>query len=281
MTVPKEKICENSTIFVAIMSTGAKSAHVQRDALRGAFLKKATNLHVVYKFFIGHSNESRPDLLAKEVKAYDDIVFINTMDTYANNTVKWNAMHQYHQKYCKDAFFFMKIDDDVVVHFERLLYWIEHDFGGLTKGQNDWLLCQKIHGVQPVRDPKNKWFVPKTQFAKDWYPPYCNGYAVLMPSQTATKIFEDMKNHNFMKMDDVFFTGIVTESLNITVNGFAGISYDFDIDMCVGDPPVNTIIHSEHRPKTVYVKYYKLERCSEIAKQLGNSTVVPNVDYES
>ncbi|CAD5205350.1 unnamed protein product [Bursaphelenchus okinawaensis] len=157
MSVPKVKSCENVTIFVAIMSTGDKAAYLQRRALRNTYLKQAKQLNILHKFFIGTSNTSRKDLLTKEMYAHDDLVFINTVDTYANNTLKWNAMHQYHQSFCKEAFFFMKLDDDVVVHFERLILWLERDFGGLTTNKTDWLVCYRIHGVKPNRDPHNKW----------------------------------------------------------------------------------------------------------------------------
>uniref|UniRef100_A0A1I7SAL0 Hexosyltransferase n=1 Tax=Bursaphelenchus xylophilus TaxID=6326 RepID=A0A1I7SAL0_BURXY len=280
MTSPKRKNCVNTTIFLAIMSTGDKAMHVQREALRNTYLSKAAYYNIEYKFFIGKSNTTRPDLLQKEVKQYNDIVFIDMVDSYANNSIKWNAMYQYHQSFCHEAFFFMKVDDDVIVHFPRLWQWIERDFGGIIIGQRDWLVCQKIQGVQPIRDPNNKWFVPKHQFEKDWYPPYCNGYAVIMPSETVGKLLEEAKHHQFMKMDDVFFTGILTEPLNITVNHFIGIGGDFEIDICRGDPPFQTVIHSERRPKTIYAKYYKLEKCAVIAKQLGDATVIPHVDYE-
>ncbi|CAD5205349.1 unnamed protein product [Bursaphelenchus okinawaensis] len=51
-----------------------------------------------------------------------------------------------------------------------------------------------------------------------------------MPSETATKVFTKASEHNFVKMDDVFYTGIVTQSLNITVNGFGGVGDVIEFD---------------------------------------------------
>ncbi|CAD5207778.1 unnamed protein product [Bursaphelenchus xylophilus] len=280
MTAPKVKSCYNTTLFVAIMSTGDYLAHAQRAAMRETYLAKAPQLNINYKFFIGYRNDSRIDLVTREMEKYGDIVIIDAFDSYANNSIKWNAMYQYHQSFCSQSLFFMKIDDDVVVEFDRLFQWLALDFGGIITGLTDWLVCQRIQGVKPYRDKGNKWYVSEAEYPYHWYPVYCNGYTVIMPSQTVTKVHAEAKRHNFLRIDDVFFTGVTTEAIQVPIVDFQGVLHDFPLAQCLQNIPLPIVAATGHQLNQVYGQFFKLQLCDDLSEEYrktpeANQTVIP------
>ncbi|VDK57248.1 unnamed protein product [Cylicostephanus goldi] len=58
----------------------------------------------------------------------------------------------FHQQYCPAAQFLMKVDDDVVVHLDRMIdLWKRGDGAGRS------MFCQIWTKSRPRRDPRNKW----------------------------------------------------------------------------------------------------------------------------
>ena len=53
----------------------------------------------------------------------------------------------------------MKNDDDVVIHIERLKYWVENKYPKTMVEQNEEkLIFGSIQeNKKPIRDPENKW----------------------------------------------------------------------------------------------------------------------------
>jgi beta-1,3-galactosyltransferase 1 len=68
-----------------------------------------------------------------------------------------NAALQWQQAFCPQAEWIMKTDDDMVVHLPRLSYWIERKFTAELLNNPATYFGYLIAGVQPVRDPQNKW----------------------------------------------------------------------------------------------------------------------------
>ena len=62
-------------------------------------------------------------------------------------------------EFCKEAKYFMKNDDDVVIHIERLKYWVENIYPKTMVEQNEEkLIFGSIQeNKRPIRDPLNKW----------------------------------------------------------------------------------------------------------------------------
>lgn len=60
----------------------------------------------------------------KEIDLYGDIIIANFKDTYRNLTLKALYMVEWTSRYCSNARFFMKTDDDVFLNVPLVLDFI-------------------------------------------------------------------------------------------------------------------------------------------------------------
>lgn len=133
-------------------------------------------------------------------------------------------MHQYHQAYCSDVKYFVKLDDDTALDLDRLFKWIPVDFDGLTHGKEDFMVCNRFIGRKPVRVKEDKrWYVPLNEYPNKFWPSYCKGYFVLTTNTTVGKIIEASKKIPLIHMDDVLFTGVAAKVAKVPIIDFFGI----------------------------------------------------------
>jgi hypothetical protein len=71
-------------------------------------------------FVVGSDSESN-DLVRQEAVTYKDIMMIDTFEIYENLIYKNLAMFEWTQKYCQNALFVTKIDDNIVVNTKSFL----------------------------------------------------------------------------------------------------------------------------------------------------------------
>ncbi|VDO65067.1 unnamed protein product [Heligmosomoides polygyrus] len=90
-------------------------------------------------------------VLRKEQKKHNDLIVTDLPETYENLVFKVYASMVFHQQYCPMARFLMKVDDDVVVHLDRMLeLWTVDDSANMS------LFCQVWPRSFPKRNPKSK-----------------------------------------------------------------------------------------------------------------------------
>ncbi|CAD5205489.1 unnamed protein product [Bursaphelenchus okinawaensis] len=222
MLRPAEDVCNNKKAIVMIMSiANSVRAQKQRQAFRLMF-QNQTEVAFVYRFIVGFQKDMMVEELSKEMEEFNDIVYYDAEDTYYNNFIKWYAMHDWHQSYCKQVEYFIKLDDDAVIVLDRAFKWAERDFDGKTTGIKDYVACQGIFRKGPIRNHRNKWYVPEEEYKYPLYPDWCAGYLVLMPSSTVGLLLDAVHNANKLHIDDVLFTGIARYMTNTTLVDFIG-----------------------------------------------------------
>lgn len=124
-------------------------------AYRHVFPVQASSLGVHHRFFVGAGPNIRYDLLAADVVGHDDVVYYDAIDSYNNLTIKVAAMLQWHRTFCPGAAHLLKLGEDVLVHFPRLLYLMADGFGERT-GVADWIVGKREAARQVVRQPGEK-----------------------------------------------------------------------------------------------------------------------------
>jgi hypothetical protein len=102
----------------------------------------------------------------------------------------------------------MKIDDDVVVHLDRLFHFLVD-----TTSSRDALLCKVWDSSVPVRKPGSKWytrncfngvnfrFLPKSEYPAAKFPKYCNGPMYLIGATAAKKILQKSQTMEYFKLE--------------------------------------------------------------------------------
>ncbi|EPB70030.1 hypothetical protein ANCCEY_10882 [Ancylostoma ceylanicum] len=130
---------------------------------------------LVVVFFILSATNSDNELLAvqREQKLYGDIIMSDLVESYDNlvhkfdvelkqhvlqhcrNTqveVQVHACMSFFTNYCREASFLMKADDDVAIHFDRLL-----DSFQVNSDSEEKLFCSILNNTEPIRVLNDKW----------------------------------------------------------------------------------------------------------------------------
>ena len=77
------------------------------------------------------------------------------------------------------------------------------------------ILCNLWTRMKVMRDPKSKWFIPPSEFAPDYFPPYCSGSAFVLSADLASRLYRVSLDKPFFWVDDYYVTGILVNSLGV------------------------------------------------------------------
>jgi hypothetical protein len=69
--------------------------------------------------------------------------------------------------------------------------------------------------LQPIRNKKSKYYVSLEQFKPLTFPQFTTGPAYLMTSDCVKDLYEKALNLTYLKLEDVYLTGIVAQEVNV------------------------------------------------------------------
>lgn len=212
-TVPIPERCPNfgkeMDLVIIIMSA---PTHLEaRTAIRQTWGHFGQRSDISILFMLGATLDSRVEtILKKEQKTYNDVIRGKFIDSYSNLTLKTISTLEWVDSYCSKVKFLLKTDDDMFINVPRLQsFALKHAknrnviFGRLAK---KW---------KPIRNKKSKYYVSKTQFKNDMFPDFTTGPAYLLSTDIIRNLYEAALNQTYLKLEDVFVTGIVADKLKI------------------------------------------------------------------
>uniref|UniRef100_A0A1I7YNK9 Hexosyltransferase n=1 Tax=Steinernema glaseri TaxID=37863 RepID=A0A1I7YNK9_9BILA len=205
LRTPTASACEkNVELLVGIVSRPQEK--LRRNEIRQTWASPFThdNAAIRILFFVGRDER-------KVVPEEDDVIVLDYVENYYNLTLKTLGLLTYHRDFCGTAKCLLKVDSDVVV-----------DLGGMLE------LCRasgdtpKIMGNSPgdwtpvIRDPTNKYFVPKHVYGHERYPSFIQGPAYMLSGTHVSRLILDALREtpfyhstNFRRLgEDVVFNGI-------------------------------------------------------------------------
>ncbi|CAD5205895.1 unnamed protein product [Bursaphelenchus okinawaensis] len=237
-----ESVCDGVDAVVYVMTMADKESTLRRQALRETIFQPdnfPSDKKILYRFVLGRfeSEENYQKLFIDEIEKFNDIIFYNVEEYYRDNYVKWHTMHAWHTKYCSHVKHFIKMDDDTVADFGRMFQWMDRNFNGRTTGTDKYLICQRMAGHHPWRDPKAdpRWYISHDEFPENTWPDYCYGYFVITTNQTVSDIMRAQEKINLVHMDDCFLTGIVRRETDSQLHDFYGIRTGVTYPKCSRD----------------------------------------------
>uniref|UniRef100_A0AC34QB20 Hexosyltransferase n=1 Tax=Panagrolaimus sp. JU765 TaxID=591449 RepID=A0AC34QB20_9BILA len=186
---------------------------MKRNWVRKLWLNNTHENYFGY-FFVGKTGNALVDKkIENEAKQYSDMVIVDFRDAYRNLTAKVYTMLAWKQKFCNEANYFLRTNDDTVVNFTNL-----HSF---TKNNNKNVQTKQIYGYQwqnpvPMRDINNKWYVTRKEFAGDTYPDFCAGWSCLYTKSAVDAVLKQAPSTNYLWLDDVIYGGILAEKGNVS-----------------------------------------------------------------
>ncbi len=222
---PKD-ICHGKEVFLLVYVHSAPDHYKKRTAIRETWGNPKNFPHLTYKvvFLMGRPKDKAvQDAIQLESETYNDIVQETFIDSYRNLTYKAIEGLKWISHNCNHAKFILKSDDDIFVNIFNLVAHLEsiYDFRG--RNIKGFLLCLVWYRMKVIRDPKSKWYIPKSEFSEDFFPTYCSGSAYVMSSDVVTGMYNASMDTPFFWVDDFYITGLLASKVKVVHEKFNSV----------------------------------------------------------
>uniref|UniRef100_A0A8D8NYJ2 Hexosyltransferase n=1 Tax=Culex pipiens TaxID=7175 RepID=A0A8D8NYJ2_CULPI len=202
---------KGADVNLLILITSAPTHREQRLSIRQSWGHYGIRRDISIGFMLGRTQDQRiEDQLSAENYMYSDLIRGNFIDSYKNLTLKTISLLEWTTTNCPNATYLLKTDDDMFINVPKLLQFIETHlsykrsiFGRLAK---KW---------KPIRNKKSKYYVSPEQYFPPVFPPFTTGPAYLMTSDIILDLYNKSLSQTYLKLEDVYTTGIVAQLLNI------------------------------------------------------------------
>ncbi|PAV58490.1 hypothetical protein WR25_17097 [Diploscapter pachys] len=217
MHVPSTLKCQKrSTLLVAIVPSIVNNS-LTRKAIRETWASRGESeaiqdWEVFVYFILSRPNEEQWKRLRNEIGQYDDLIITDLEESYDNLIYKVYAAMDFFRAWCPKVKFLLKIDDDVVISIDRMLYFLERESVMAEKS----IRCKVWMKAKPKREKDSKWFVPKSVWNKQYFPNYCNGPVYLMSRNAVDAILAYTTNFTMFQIEDVYYTGIIANAAGVS-----------------------------------------------------------------
>ncbi|KAJ9581515.1 hypothetical protein L9F63_023306 [Diploptera punctata] len=214
-------LCSDETDIKGIIIVTSHAGDIEaRSSMRRAYpsnLLKTLGLRRIFLLAISNPNDVRYNSISQgalqdENLRYSDLVQGNFKEAYRNLTYKHVMGLQWVTRYCSQAKFVIKMDDDIIVNFYRIFHIIE---SSLKERNNSFLMGYVLKGTLPVREPMNKWFVTKSEYSDSVYPPFLSGWMYITTPRVAKTLVEISKSIKYFWIDDTYVTGLLAHKAGI------------------------------------------------------------------
>ncbi|XP_072756340.1 beta-1,3-galactosyltransferase 5 [Anoplolepis gracilipes] len=212
-TVPIPERCPNlgkeMELVVIVMSA---PTHLDaRTAVRQTWGHFGQRRDMSVLFMLGTTLDSRVEtVLRKEQNMYNDVIRGRFLDSYSNLTLKTISTLEWVDTYCSKVKYLLKTDDDMFINVPRLLAFINKH----AKDRNV-IFGRLARKWKPIRNRKSKYYVSQAQFQQPIFPDFTTGPAYLLSSDTVRRLYDAALDQTYLKLEDVFTTGIVAHKLGI------------------------------------------------------------------
>lgn len=207
-------------LLTVILVHTAPNNTAKREAVRETWGKKDPRSRL---FFLMGAVDSIPlqNKLIEENNQFHDLIQGNFMDTYHNLTYKHVMVLKWFNDKCPKVKFLFKTDDDTFVGIDSIYSLMETEL----KQSDKLLVCHQWNNGQ-VHRKYSKWTVNKNEFADNFYPSYCAGYAIIYTNDVVPRLLCEAFKSHFFWIDDVHVSGILRSRLkNVFIKSFEDFYY--------------------------------------------------------
>ncbi|XP_069136477.1 beta-1,3-galactosyltransferase brn-like [Argopecten irradians] len=217
LTEPELQIQKH--VHVLFMVKSAFDNRRYRDAIRRTWGREGYLMHFNIKtvFTVGVPKDRR--MIAKIKSESDltkDIVQVDHIDTYFNNTLKMMAEFKWVVEFCQNAKFVVLIDDDYFVSPESLIGMLEYSRD--VRKTKLLYMGNKISKSKPRRERWSKWYVSYSEYPFDLYPDFINAGTIIMSMDFVIDAQIAMRYTKVFRLDDIFLS-IVAKKLEVSAVG--------------------------------------------------------------
>ena len=199
-------------IRILVLVTSAPKSEDRRQAIRQTWGHFALRRDVAIAFVLGQTrNVSTQKNIDSEADIYGDIIQGLNVDSYHNLTLKTLSSLIWVSDNCEEADFILKTDDDMAINMPKLFAYL-NSLGESTSNSIYGRVAAKwkVH-----REQKSKYYVSPAEYSPMRFPKFCTGPAYVLTKDVVPKLLSTALGMKFMRLEDVFFTGIVADAAEV------------------------------------------------------------------
>lgn len=191
LLMPSSRVCQRAKPYLIILVASAPANRKARQAIRDTWggEVQVRGHRVMTLFMLGQPSD--PVLgkeLIEESKERGDLIQGRFIDSYENLTLKSLSMLGWARRFCPQAPFLAKVDDDVLFNPSALLQYLDLSFK-MTEDKHANLYLGRVHmQVAPDRNPDSKHFMSESAFSGTVLPDYCSGTAYVLSRPAVLKL---------------------------------------------------------------------------------------------
>ncbi|XP_072305777.1 beta-1,3-galactosyltransferase 4 [Eucyclogobius newberryi] len=189
LLMPSPLVCQRAKPHIITMVTSAPANQRARQTIRDTWggEVEVRGLRVMTLFVVGvPSDPSLGKLLVVEARERGDLIQGRFLDTYSNLTLKTLSTLAWVRRFCPQAHFMAKVDDDVLFNLSNLLHFLNKSRNPYEHGD---LYLGRVHiRVAPNRDPVSKHYLSAGVYSPAVFPDYCSGTAYVLSRSALLKI---------------------------------------------------------------------------------------------
>lgn len=207
-------------LFIVVKS--AMNHFEQRMAIRQTYGQEDVKLGYATKilFFLGtdgrkSEKSDTQTIIESEMIKYKDIIQIDFLDTYYNNTIKTMMSFRWLFEHCSEADFYLFTDDDMYISVVNLLDYLNTaSSNGSAVTPKDLFYAGYMFKSAPHRIIGSKWRVGLEEYPWNKWPPYVTAGAYVMSNQAMKVIYVASLFVKHFRFDDIYL-GIVAKKAGI------------------------------------------------------------------
>ncbi|KAG7266928.1 hypothetical protein CRUP_017989 [Coryphaenoides rupestris] len=189
LLMPSPLVCQRAKPYLITMVTSAPVNQGARQAIRDTWggEVEVRGLRVMTLFLVGVVvDPGLAKLLIEEARERGDLIQGRFEDTYSNLTLKTLSMLGWARRFCPQARFMAKVDDDVLFNPSALLRFLNRSRSPYEQGD---LYVGRVHlRVAPDRDPDSRHYLPAGAYPPAVFPDYCSGTAYVLSRSALLKV---------------------------------------------------------------------------------------------
>ena len=186
---------------------------VMRKAVRetwGQYLNIVSKSQLL--FFISRPNEKTTrDKLSEEESTYKDIVQLDFIDSFKNQSLRSISIFQWVVNSGNKAQFFLRADVKAFVNIPKLVDLIK----GISAKK--YMLGRVTEKSKPERSRDSPWYVSTDEYPTEEFPRYLQSYGYLMTGNLIGPLLEVDKFSKRFWVEDVYITGILAKQLGVAI----------------------------------------------------------------
>lgn len=207
-----KRICpiNGEEMQLLILITSQPKHAAQRMAIRQTWGHFNNRHNISIAFMLGKSrDEAVNQANSKENSVHGDLITGNFIDSYNNLTLKTISYLQWVDENCNRVKYILKTDDDVFINIPRLMNFLE------TRHRKRVIYGRTCFRWKADRNPKSKYYLTVEEYPVMFYPLFCSGPAYVLTGDIVHDLYMKALKTDYIKLEDVFLTGIVAKSLRI------------------------------------------------------------------